>query len=182
MSVESRLRARLIAGRILRTLTWYHSFEESHEVLTDPRPEEPLFQLCLYHLRLHIPDLSLLLHFPLVHLLQEGVDTHLAWVVAATNHVLLRLCDIGSELWELVHRVYDRFFVVELLLELQLFIFSLINYLFVPLVNREPISVDWFDYFKRSLVNLSVSLSSLSCLSALWTLSSSTFYCLSIYS
>ena len=39
-------------------------------------------------------------------------------------------------------------------MELQLFIFSLVNYLFVPLVNRDPISVDRFDYFKRSLVDL----------------------------
>jgi hypothetical protein len=39
-------------------------------------------------------------------------------------------------------------------LKLQLFVLSLINYLFVPLVDRKPIGVDRFDDFKRSLVDL----------------------------
>jgi hypothetical protein len=39
-------------------------------------------------------------------------------------------------------------------LELQLLVFSLVNYLFVPLMDRNPISVDRFYYLQRSLVDL----------------------------
>jgi hypothetical protein len=54
----------------------------------------------------------------------------------------------------LVLWVFYRFFVIEHLLKLQLFVFSLVNYLFVPLMNRYPVSVDRFDNLNRSLVNL----------------------------
>jgi hypothetical protein len=79
-SVESWFGARFIARAFLLrvTLTRPHPFEEFHGVLADPWPEEPLLQLQLNHLSLHVSDLPLLLHLPLVHLPQEIVETTLS--------------------------------------------------------------------------------------------------------
>lgn len=122
--------------------------------MTDTRLEKPFFHFLLNHFCLQISYLSLFLEFPLIDFFKKGIEPRFSWFIRAPDNAFLRLGNIRPEFRKLTLRILHSLLIVKDLLKFQTLVLLLINDLLIPFVKGYSVSINWFNYFNRPLVNL----------------------------